>query len=73
MRNPRDFGKPLAIGAPAPGDPTPDAPTADAPAADASAADAPKPWKDYEYFLTKPFDPDGLLEAVREAIGPSAG
>jgi CheY-like chemotaxis protein len=35
-----------------------------------SARDAPNPWKDYEHFLTKPFDPDGLLEAVRTAIGP---
>jgi CheY-like chemotaxis protein len=32
---------------------------------------APKPWKDYEHFLRKPFDPDGLLEAVRQAIGDS--
>src|SRR4026209_917904 len=36
----------------------------------ASAKDAPGEWKDYEHFLTKPFDPDGLLEAVRAAIGP---
>jgi CheY-like chemotaxis protein len=36
----------------------------------ASAKDAPKEWKNYEHFLTKPFDPDGLLEAVRAAIGP---
>jgi two-component system cell cycle response regulator DivK len=35
------------------------------------SSDAPKPWKDYEHFLTKPFDPDGLLEAVKAAIGPS--
>ena len=34
-----------------------------------SAQDAPPPWKDYEHFLTKPFDPDGLLQAVRNAIG----
>jgi CheY-like chemotaxis protein len=34
-----------------------------------SARDAPRPWKDYEHFLTKPFDPDGLLEAVRNALG----
>jgi CheY-like chemotaxis protein len=33
------------------------------------AKDAPGPWKDYEHFLTKPFDPDGLLEAVQHAIG----
>jgi CheY-like chemotaxis protein len=37
----------------------------------ANASDAPKPWKDYDHFLTKPFDPDGLLEAVKAAIGPS--
>ena len=30
--------------------------------------EAPGPWKDYEHFLTKPFDPDGLLEAVRQAM-----
>jgi CheY-like chemotaxis protein len=36
----------------------------------AAAKDAPNEWKNYEYFLTKPFDPDGLLEAVRAAIGP---
>ncbi|HEV3227707.1 MAG TPA: response regulator [Acidimicrobiales bacterium] len=35
----------------------------------AARKDAPAPWKDYEHFLTKPFDPDGLLEAVRQAIG----
>ena len=35
----------------------------------ASANDAPSPWKNYEHFLTKPFDPDGLLEAVRAALG----
>ena len=35
-----------------------------------ASKDAPNPWKDYEHFLTKPFDPDGLLEAVRAAIGP---
>jgi len=35
-----------------------------------SASEAPRPWKDYEHFLTKPFDPDGLLEAVRHALGP---
>jgi CheY-like chemotaxis protein len=38
-----------------------------------AASDAPKPWKDYEHFLTKPFDPDGLLEAVRAAIGETDG
>jgi CheY-like chemotaxis protein len=31
--------------------------------------DAPRPWRDYEHFLTKPFEPDALLEAVRHAIG----
>jgi CheY-like chemotaxis protein len=36
-----------------------------------SAAEAPAPWKGYELFLTKPFDPDGLLEAVRSALGPA--
>ena len=35
-----------------------------------SAREAPRPWQDYEHFLTKPFDPDGLLEAVRNALGP---
>ena len=34
--------------------------------------DAPGPWKDYEHFLTKPFDPDGLLEAVRQALGEAS-
>ena len=34
-----------------------------------ASKDAPNPWKDYEHFLTKPFDPDGLLEAVAQAIG----
>jgi CheY-like chemotaxis protein len=36
-----------------------------------ASKDAPNPWKDYEHFLTKPFDPDGLLAAVAQAIGPS--
>ena len=35
--------------------------------------EAPGEWKDYEHFLTKPFDPDGLLEAVRQAIGEPSG
>ena len=35
-----------------------------------SASEAPRPWTDYEHFLAKPFDPDGLLEAVRAALGP---
>lgn len=34
-----------------------------------ASKDAPSPWKNYEHFLTKPFDPDGLLEAVRTALG----
>ncbi|MEY2422956.1 MAG: hypothetical protein QOI95_3023 [Acidimicrobiaceae bacterium] len=34
-----------------------------------ASKDAPNPWKNYEHFLTKPFDPDGLLEAVKQAIG----
>ncbi|MEY2446619.1 MAG: hypothetical protein QOH79_95 [Acidimicrobiaceae bacterium] len=38
----------------------------------AASKDAPSRWKNYEHFLTKPFDPDGLLEAVRAAISPSA-
>jgi len=33
--------------------------------------DAPGPWKDYEHFITKPFDPDGLLEAVEQAMQSS--
>ena len=35
----------------------------------AARKDAPGQWKNYEHFLTKPFDPDGLLEAVEQAIG----
>jgi CheY-like chemotaxis protein len=35
----------------------------------AARQDAPHPWKNYEHFLTKPFDPDGLLGAVKQAIG----
>src|SRR3954454_16781961 len=34
--------------------------------------EAPHQWKNYEHFLTKPFDPDGLLEAVQAAIGDAA-
>jgi len=30
--------------------------------------DAPGEWKNYEHFLTKPFEPDRLLEAVKEAM-----
>ena len=33
--------------------------------------DAPGEWKDYEHFLTKPFEPDRLVEAVKEAMSPS--
>src|SRR3954469_17329062 len=33
--------------------------------------DAPAEWRDYEHFLTKPFRPDALLEAVEHAM--SAG
>ena len=37
--------------------------------ADLSARqDAPGEWKDYEHFLTKPFEPDRLLEAVKDAM-----
>ena len=37
--------------------------------ADLSARqDAPGEWKQYEHFLTKPFQPDLLLEAVEEAM-----
>jgi CheY-like chemotaxis protein len=37
--------------------------------ADLSARkDAPGEWKDYEHFLTKPFEPDQLLEAVNGAM-----
>ncbi len=34
----------------------------------AAANAAPKPWTNYEHFLPKPFDPDGLLDAVNQAI-----
>ena len=37
--------------------------------ADLSARqDAPGEWRDYEHFLTKPFEPDRLLEAVKDAM-----
>jgi CheY-like chemotaxis protein len=37
--------------------------------ADVSARkEAPRPWRDYEHFLLKPFDPDGLLDAVEQAM-----
>jgi CheY-like chemotaxis protein len=37
--------------------------------ADASVRkEAPRAWRDYEHFLMKPFDPDGLLEAVEHAM-----
>lgn len=32
-------------------------------------SEAPEELQGYEHFLTKPFDPDGLLDAVRQAIG----
>ena len=35
----------------------------------AAREDAPHPWKEYEHFLTKPFNPDALLGAVKQAIG----
>lgn len=31
--------------------------------------DAPAEWRDYEHFLTKPFKPDELLQAVEQAMG----
>jgi len=34
----------------------------------AARQEAPGPWKDYEHFVTKPFEPDRLLEAVQEAM-----
>jgi CheY-like chemotaxis protein len=34
--------------------------------------DAPPEWRGYEHFLTKPFKPDELLEAVALAINPAA-
>jgi CheY-like chemotaxis protein len=34
--------------------------------------DAPPEWRSYEHFLTKPFKPDELLEAVALAINPAA-
>jgi len=30
--------------------------------------DAPGEWKNYEHFVMKPFEPDRLLEAVKEAM-----
>lgn len=36
-------------------------------------SDAPGAWRDYEHILTKPFDPDGLLEAVAAAIARGSG
>jgi CheY-like chemotaxis protein len=34
--------------------------------------DAPPEWRSYEHFLTKPFRPDELLEAVERAISAVA-
>lgn len=34
----------------------------------AARKDAPGAWKNYEHFLMKPFEPDGLLAAVEQAM-----